>query len=151
MFDPTSFLDQSTEQANDTVQTPIPVGEYTGVIDKLELKEWTSTKNPGDGGWKLSITWLLDDPSVKEFLGRDKVTVRQEIMLDIDDGGRLDMGKGRNVGLGKLRAATDLNVPGQPFAPSQLQGQIAKIVIKHRMDPKDSEKVYSEVGAVAHV
>ena len=83
---------------------------------------------------------------MKELLGRDKVTVRQGIMLDITDSGGLDMGKGRNIGLGRLREAIGLNTPGQPFSFSMVAGRVAKVNVSHRID---GENIYAEVKGVA--
>lgn len=148
MFDPTSFLETSYTESNDTVVVPIPEGEYTAVADKVEAKEWASKSDPTNSGLKLVINWSIDDAEVKAIIGRDKALCRQDIMLDLLDGSnRLDMGKGKNVELGKVRAATDLNDPGKPFNPMQIQGQVAKVRVKHRVD---GDKVYAEVKAVAH-
>ena len=56
------------------------------------------------------------------------------------------MGKGQNVGLGRLREAVGLNSPGQPFAFSMLTGRVAKVVVKHRIH---EDKIFAEVKAVA--
>ena len=152
MFDVQSFLDSSTTEANSTVSTPVPEGEFTAIVDKVDARPWTSKKDSTKSGVTLDITWLIDDQSVKEALGREKVSVRQGIMLDLNEAGTgLDMGKGKNVQLGKLRQATGLNNPGQAFAFSMLTGRMAKVVVKQRVDEDDPEKIYSEVKAVAPV
>lgn len=149
MFDATSFLDQSTTESNSTATTPIPEGEYNGLIDKVEARQWTGKKDPTKSGIILSVLWIIDDQAVREELGRDKVTCKQDLMLDLTESGGLDMGKGRNVGLGKLRQATGLNNPGQPFAFSMLTGRMGKVLVKQRVDEDDPDKIYSEVKAVA--
>lgn len=146
MFDPAQFLEQQTTEANDTKLVPVPVGEYTALIEKVDARQWTSKKDPSVSGISLDVTWEVDDSTVKQLLGRDKVTVKQGIMLDMSETGGLDMGKGKNVGLGKLREAVGLNVPGQPFAFSMLAGRVAKVRVEHRVD---GENIYSEVKAVA--
>lgn len=148
MFSPEQFLDMQTTDANSTQSVPVPVGEYTALIDKVEVKSWQKRDDPSVGGLKLSMLWSIDDASVKEILGRDKVTVKQEIMLDITDAGGLDMGKGRNTGLGRLREAVKLNTPGQPFAFSMLQGRMGKVKVDHRVD---GENIYAEVKGVARM
>lgn len=148
MFDPNSFLDMQVTETNDTKVTPVPVGEFVAVADKVEVKSWQKKDDPSVGGLKLLVQWAIDDPSVKELLGRDKVTVKQDIMLDITESGGLDMGKGRNVGLGRLREAVDLNKPGQPFSFNMITGRLAKAKVSHRIDGED---IYAEVKAVAHV
>lgn len=146
MFDATSFLDMSIEGAMDTVSVPVPVGEYTAVVEKVDARPWTSKNDPTKSGVALDVVWNIDDQGVKETLGRDKVTVKQGIMLDLTEAGGLDLGKGRNIGLGKLRAALNLNQPGQPFSPSMLNGRVAKVKVTHRID---GDNVYAEVKEVA--
>ena len=77
-----------------------------------------------------------------------KVIVAQDIMLDITDTGSLDMGKGRNVELNRLRAAVDLNVSG--FSFNQLDGRMARVTVKQDQDRNDPSKFYARVKAVGH-
>lgn len=147
-FDPDTFLAQTVEQANDTKVTPCPAGEFLGFIKDFKAREWTSKKNPGVSGVALDVIWSVDDPGVKQLLDRDEVTVKQGIMLDMTESGTLDMGKGKNVGLGRLREALGLNVPGQPFAFSMLTGRPARLTVSHRVDGED---IYAEVKMVAKV
>lgn len=145
MFNPDQFLDMQITEANDTKLTPVPVGEYVAVIEDVKCRQWQSKQDPSKSGLTLDITWSIDDPAVKELLGRDKVTVRQGVMLDLTESGGLDMGKGRNVGLGRLREAVGLNTPGQPFSFSMLVGRVAKVSVSHRID---GENIYAEVKGV---
>lgn len=148
MFDPNAFLDMQVTESNDTKVTPVPVGEYTAVIGEVKVRPWQSKKDPSKSGMSLDVTCEIDDPSVKEFLGRDKVSIRYSPMLDINDAGMLDMGKGKNVGLGRLREATDLNVPGQPFSFNMLPGRVIKVSVTHRIEGED---VFAEVKSIAHI
>lgn len=148
MFSPDQFLDMQVTDANDTKIVPVPVGEYNAVISEVKVVSWQKKDDPSVAGLKLQITWELDSPEVKALLQRDKVTVRQDQMLDLTESGGLDMGKGRNVGLGRLREATGLNTPGQPFSFTMLTGRMAKVSIKHRVD---GDTIYSEVKGVAKI
>lgn len=149
-FDPNTFLDMTTEDANSTVSIPVPAGEYLAIVEKVEARPWQSSKDPSKSGMTLDVTWNIDDANVKQLLEREKVTVRQGIMLDLTETGGLDMGKGKNVSLGRLRAALDLNQPGQPFGFRMLEGRVGRVVVSHRQDDKDPERIYAEVKAVAH-
>lgn len=149
MFDPNTFLEMSTQDANSTVAVPVPAREYTAFIEKIEARQWQSKDDPSKAGMALDVHWNIDDAAVKRELERDKVTVKQGIMLDLTETGGLDMGKGKNVGLGRLRDAVGLNVPGQPFSFRMLEGRPAKIVVGHRTDPNKPEAIYAEVKAVA--
>ena len=144
-FDPAVFLDQTTSDANSTVSLPVPEGEYTAVIDKVDIRQWTGKKDPSQTGIAVDILWSIEDAAVKAALERDKVICRQGIMLDLNASGGIDTGKGKNVALGKLREATGLNTPGQPFAFRMLEGQMAKVSVKNRVD---GDTVYSDVKAV---
>jgi hypothetical protein len=146
MFNPDQFLDMTVTDSNDTKTIPVPAGEYIAIVEEVKCRQWQSKKDPSMSGLTLDIQWSLDDAGVKETLGRDKVTVKQGIMLDITDSGGLDMGKGRNVGLGRLRDALGLNVPGQPFSFSMLSGRVAKVKVEHRID---GDNLYAEVKGVA--
>lgn len=148
MFSPDQFLDMQVTEANDTKIVPVPVGEYNAVVSEVKVASWQKKDDPSVAGLKLQITWELDSPEVKALLQRDKVTVRQDQMLDLTESGGLDMGKGRNVGLGRLREATGLNTPGQPFSFTMLTGRMAKVSIKHRVD---GDTIYSEVKGVAKI
>lgn len=151
-FDPNAFLETTIEGVNDTVLLPPPAGEFLLLAEKIEGKTWSAKDDPSKSGLKLIVHWSIQDESVKTMMGRDKVTVKQDIMLDLVEGtNNLDMGKGRNVGLGRLRAALDLNKPGEPFTYSMIVGRMVKGTIKHRPDPKNSEIVYAEVSAVAKI
>ena len=148
MFDPNAFLEQVIAEVGSTEATPIPAGEYLAFIDKKELTTWQKKDDPSVSGLKLKITWTLEDQAVRDLLGRDKVTVAQDIMLDITDTGSLDMGKGRNVELNRLRAAVDLNVSG--FSFHQLDGRMARVTVKQDQDRNDPSKFYARVKAVGH-
>ena len=146
MFNPEQFLDTTLTESNDTKTIPVPVGEYTAVVEDVKCRQWTSKKDPSQSGITLEVIWNIDDSAVKELLGREKVTVKQGIMLDLTDSGGMDMGKGRNVGLGRLREALDLNTPGQPFSFSMLSGRLAKVSVSHRVV---DDSIFAEVKAVA--
>jgi hypothetical protein len=133
------------EGSNDTVIVPVPVGEFNAVVEKVDVRQWVSKADPTKSGLTLEVLWSIDDAEVKALLGRDKVTCKQGVMLDITEAGGLDMGKGRNVGLGKLRQALGLNEPGQVFSFNQIVGQFAKVGVQHRID---GENVYAEVKTV---
>ena len=148
MFDPNSFFEQVITEVGSTEAVPIPAGEYLATIDKKEVTTWQKKDDPSVSGLKLKITWSLEDQAVRDLLGRDKVVVSQDIMLDITETGGLDMGKGRNVELNRLRAAVDLNVSG--FSFHQLDGRMARVTVKQEQDKNDPQKFYARVKAVGH-
>lgn len=148
MFDPNAFLEQTVEGSNDTRLIPVPEGEYIAIIEKVNARTWQSKKDPSMAGVTLDVLWSIEDSSVKELLGRQKVTVNQGIMLDTTEEGKLDMSKGKNIGLGRLREATNLNDPGRPFSFAQFPGMSARVQVKHRLH---EDQIYSEVRGVARL
>lgn len=144
-FDPQTFLNATYEEALDTKVVPCPVGEYLAIADKVDVRSW-SAKDGSSSGVKLVILWDIQDDNVKQLLGRDKVIVPQEQMLDLTDTGALDFGKGKNVGLGRIREALGLNAPGQPFSFGMIQGQMAKTMVSHRAAGED---LYAEIKKIA--
>jgi hypothetical protein len=145
MFDPSQFLDMQMTEANDTKVIPCPVGEYLAVVDKVEFRPWQKKDDPSVNGVSLDVSWAIQDHNVQQLLGRDKVLVRQGVGIDFTDAGGLDMGRGRNIGLGRLREAVGLNIPGRPFSPNMLPGQMAKVNVSHRVVGED---IFSEIKAV---
>ena len=148
MFDPNSFFEQVITEIGSTEVVPIPAGEYLATIDKKEVTTWQKKDDPSVSGLKLKITWSLEDQAVRDLLGRDKVVVVQDIMLDTTETGGPDMGKGRNVELNRPRAAVDLNVSG--FSFHQLDGRMARVTVKQDQDKNDPQKFYARVKAVGH-
>lgn len=144
-FDPNTFLNTTYDEANDTKSVPCPAGEYLAIADKVEIKTWSS-KDGSSSGLKLDILWDIQDENVKALLGRDSVKVNQQQMLDLTETGALDLGKGKNIGLGRIRESLDLNTPGQPFAFSMIQGRMAKVVVSHRTVGEDA---YAEIKKIA--
>lgn len=144
-FDPETFLNATYDEALDTKVVPCPVGEYLGLAEKVDVKTWAA-KDGSASGLKLVILWDIQDDNVKQLLGRDTVRVPQDQMLDLTETGALDFGKGKNVGLGRIREALGLNTPGEPFAFSMIQGRMAKVKVSHRPSGED---LYNEIKAIA--
>lgn len=124
-FDPDQFLSASADAPMSTDFTPVPEGEYNAVISKIDARQTNSGKA------LLDVTWQIDDQQVREVTGMDNPTCRQTIWLDVTDSGALDVGKGRNIGLGRLREALGQNGPGA-WAPSMMVGNVARVMVSHR-------------------
>lgn len=146
MFTIENFLDQTVIGALDTKVVPIPVGEYTAVIKDIKARTWKAKDDPTNTGVTLDVTWVIDDPELAEKLGRKELQVRQGIMLDVGDDGRLLVEKGKNIGLGRLREALNMNDPKKPFSFSALPGNVAKVLVTHRVVGED---IYAEVKSTA--
>ncbi len=116
-----------------------------GIISKVAPRQWQS-KDGTQSGVALDIFWLVEDANVKQYLNREEVTVKQGLMLDLTDAGNLDMSKGKNIGLGRLREAVGKNDPSEKFSFAMLPGLSAKISVTHRISGEDT---FSEVKGVA--
>lgn len=136
-FDPKLLLDATTDQANSTERIPVPAGEHLSVIENVDVR--AGNKDGKDWAF-LDVTYNIDSQQVKETLGRQKVVLTQGIGLDFTPTGGLDYSKGRNVNLGRLREATGLNVPGQPFSFRMLVGKPLKIVVNHSPDTRPTAR-----------
>jgi hypothetical protein len=141
MFNVDAFTQTSVTESFSTATDPVPVGEYTGMLEKIDKPRVQGEYIVWD------LTWTVDDAALAAQLGRKKVTVRQSVFLDVTEAGNLDTSKGKNVQLGRLREALGQNAPGQAWAPSMMQGKAAKIKVTHRTDADGN--VRDQVSAVA--
>lgn len=140
MFDADTFKSSTVTGENDTVFTPIPEGEYQALAGKVDVRQAKSSII-------LDITWEIDDAAVEAVTGRDKNSARQSIFLDITESGGLDMSKGKNVQLGKLREALGQNGPGA-WSPSMIEGNVARVKIAHRLY---ESQIFSDVKGVSAI
>lgn len=149
IFDPNTFLSATVDGANSTERMPTPVGEYTAVIgDKIAARQWNS-RDGTKSGIAVDVPLQLDlPPAVAEQLGQPSRTISHSIMLDTTEGGALDMGKGRNIQLGRLREALGLNAPGQAFAFNMLAGRTVKVQVTHEPAGDGSGRIYERIGAI---
>lgn len=145
-FDPETFLDATFTEANATQYEPIPAGEYVAMIE--DIKFTNGTDKNGKPWTRLDLTWSLEDEALKETLGRKRLIGRQGILLEMFDSGGLASGRGKNVQLGQLREAVDLNRPGEIFTCRMLQGRRAKVKISHRTY---EGKLFEEIKGVARL
>lgn len=143
-FNPDEFLNTQYDEALDTKVTPCPVGEFPGLAEKVDIKPWAA-RDGSSSGLKLVVIWDIQDEGAKQVAMRDPLRVKQEQMLDLTETGQLDMGKGKNVGLGRIREALGLNTPGEPFAFSMIQGRMANCKVSHRVSGED---IFDEIKAI---
>jgi hypothetical protein len=144
-FDPATFLDVTLAEANATATIPFDEGDYTAIAKEPVVRQWTS-KDGSKSGIALDIFWIVDDAAQRAKIGREEVSCKQGIMLDLNANGGIDTGPGKNVKLGRLREALGLNKPGEPFNFRMIAGRPAKVKIKNRVEGED---IFSEVTAVA--
>lgn len=151
-FDPAVFENLVVEGANETKSTPVPEGDYAAIIDAVRVKSIDISKGDRAGQTVpiLEVTWhiLDEDGKLGELLNRDKVTVRQDIWLDIVNGG-LAFGPNLNLALGRLREALDLNKPNKPFTFKMLEGQGPATITVGQRTQESSGDVFNQVNRVS--
>ena len=113
-------------EAGDVKVTPCPEGDYRAVVRSYRIDERQHDKmRDGQPFLELAILWDIDSDQVRQFLQQQSVLVRQQIILDVtkDDAGNdiLDMSKGKNVTLNRLRDASSKPAanPNPPFSTSR--------------------------------
>jgi hypothetical protein len=150
-FSPETFMNAVFNEANDTKIIPCPVGEFPAQILEVTPKSGIISKGDraGETWARLDVSWETSDHAACAATGRERVRVRQGIMLDLTPNGGLDFGPGRNVQLGRLREAVNLNQPGQPFSPAMFVGRSARISVAHTLDNRDNVTIQAEVRNVA--
>jgi hypothetical protein len=143
-FNPDSFLNTETEESTESRYKPIPEGDYQALIDDVTAREAKDSQI-------LDITYEIIDEPLKTLMDMNKVTIRQSIFLDIENG-ILAIGGNKNVKLGKLREALDQNQSGKPWSPLMMKGA-GPVLIKtvQTPDEDDPEVIYSNVNRVTSV
>lgn len=148
IFSAEDFMNETIDEAMDTRFETVPEGEYLAQLaDEQQDMHRHGTSQKGDPYRGLRLTWVVLDDNLKQKLGRDTITVRQDFLLDIDQNGKVLTGPGKNVRLGALREALGLNQG--PFSWDMLPGAgPARIRVRHRPDKNDPEIKYAEVSRV---
>lgn len=147
VFNPDAFMNEQAAGALSTSFEPIPDGEYKAMIGSDENAVKARTTSTGRA--VLDVTWELFDPELAAKLGRDKLTVRQSVFLDITPQGGLDRGKGKNVQLGRIRDALNQNDPTKPWSPQQLRGAGPAVVRVTQRASEDGQVIYNDVKGVS--
>lgn len=156
-FDANAFMQQTVEGVGSVTVTPIPGRRYIALIGNdekdVQVTAFTNRKTQ-EQGLRLAVTFNLidDDGMIKTAIdGRDpKIT--DSFFLDTIPGSyRLDMGKGKNVRLNRLRAAVGQNTGG-PWGIPMLKGAgplILDIVVEPDREtpdvPRNRIKAYGQV------
>jgi hypothetical protein len=150
-FDPDQFMNTTVEGELDTKRPVAPAAQYNVQVFKITPKSGTIGK--GDNAGKTWAAFLLTlevmDEALKAELGQDKVFVSYQVFLDLDDNEQLDMRKGRNVALGKLRSACAQN-DGSPWSPAMLLGQMLVADVTVGVNPKSGDEINNVRGVAAY-
>lgn len=151
-FNADQFLQTRQTGAMETKYPVCPAGEYRGCVDGLKVREMEIKKGDrkGDIVTVLDIVWEILDERVKELLQMKKVTARQSCFLDLTPEGQLDLGKAKNVNLGRVREALGQNDPNKDWFPNMLLGAIAKVNVEHSPSD-DPETPYANIKSIAPI
>lgn len=150
-FDTSTFLDFTTTEES-LKRPPIPVGDYTGIIGDLTVREWVSPKDPTKAGVAFDVPITLDlpqDVAAAAGLLEPTLKVKDSIMLDLTPQGAIDFAPGKNGKLRRYREATNNNKAGQPFSPRSLSGQVITVKISHREYPEGSGEFFEQVDGIS--
>lgn len=136
MFDANDFFNSSNENVLDDKFVLIPEAEYTAEIgmedDDLKIQPGESTDKDGNPKpWARFIARLkILDPSgeLEKAIFR-KPMITYDFFLDLDKNGRPDYSKQKNIKLGALLSAVNMNRPG--WKPNDLRGKPFKIKVAH--------------------
>lgn len=134
-FDPQAFIDLPIEEAL-TKRPPIPVGSYTAIVKSVTARPWQGKQDPTKSGMAYDLILTVEIPqAVREQLGLELETLdlRDGIMLDLNEGGGIDTGLGKNRQLRNYREALDMNKPGVTFRASQMVGQPLLVKVTHEI------------------
>lgn len=143
VFDVELLAETVIDEPNATTMDPVPEGEYDALVDGFTIRAVTTKRGEVP---VMDVTWMIPDEDLKARLNREMVTARQTVWIDLNEDGSIAVGPNQNVGLGRLRAALNLNKKGFMF--SQLTGAgPARVLITHRAN-SDTGDVYSEVKKV---
>lgn len=143
-FDPQAFLNQAAGVKLDEQRELPAEGEYLAVASEPKVEAKTSKE--GKPFYTFEISWSIQDQNELQRLGRDVINVRQQGFLDVKDDGSLDFGKQKNITLGQIFAALNMNDGSGSLG--RVTGQMARIAVKHRPDRNNSERVFVEVSRV---
>lgn len=139
-FNPDLFMQTSVEGKNATQRIPFPVRKYPGVIKEVVVRQSPGVKDPTAVWTFCDLTVTLSvPPELLEQTGRRNSDLRFSFLLDVltNDKGEtigLDMGKGKNIQLGRLREALGQNT-GDAWNFGKLRGAGPLMwQVKHRME-----------------
>lgn len=111
-----------------------PEGEFAAVVDGNELGELKYTdRQTGQEVTKpkLTIKWSVQDATVLETLGRDKVIVIQDIIINLSDEGTIE--DDRNTELATLGSKVWVGEE-MPLYDNSFCGRYGMIQIRHITD-----------------
>lgn len=149
IFNPDFILQGQSSEAMSTKSIPIPANVYLAQIMELTPRNVQGVKDTTKFYQFLDVKLEIKlDQAAQAELGRETAIRNHSVSLDLTPQGNLDYGKGKNIGLGRLREAVGQNIPGQAWSPMMLKGQVIKVAIKHEPDPRDSNNTLDRIDKI---
>lgn len=145
-FDPQAFLNQAAGVKLDEQRELVAEGEYLAIASEPKVEMKTSSKT-GKPFYTFEIVWDIQDQNELQRLGRDRATVRQQGFLDVKEDGSLDFGRQKNITLGQIFSALNMNDGTGSLA--RITGQMARVKVTHRPDQNNPERTYAEVNRIS--
>src|SRR6266550_415961 len=107
VFDAATFMETQFKGGLDTKFVNPDAGDYTAQItDRITINQG---EKDGRTWAQLMILWEIMDEAQKTKLNTERVFVRQQFFLDLDDNGQLDLGTNKNMKLKRVLDSTGLN------------------------------------------
>ena len=145
-FNAEQFANTVVEGANQESYIPIPAADYQAYVDSTGfrpfMRDGEATKVI------LDVTWIVPDDTLAAELGVEELRVKQSVFLDVTADMAIDFGTNKNVQLGQLRKALDLNDPKKPFSFNDLINKSAMITVIEDPSKDDPADVYNRVTKV---
>lgn len=149
-FDPSELLEMSFGDDFNTRATPFPEGECYARVKSITGKEVTT--KTGDAAIVVETIFVTDDDVIKQATKMNEPSVRYSIFLELVPGTKRVMTKddnpNANLKLGRLKMALGVKA-GKKFRLNDLVGLACYIKTKQRLDPEDSETIYTDVVGVS--
>ncbi len=148
-FDPNEILNQNLSGGFSTRVKPVPPGEYPAIVKSLAAREVDSKQNPGQKQLVIDVVMGISDAGAAEATGRPEPTSRLTLWVDRNATGQIDRSEGKNIGLGRLLEALELNIESASFSFNDLIGRPLIVVVENTPDRSDPTMIYDNVKRVA--
>jgi hypothetical protein len=149
VFDANTFMETTVRAELSTKFPVIPEGEYLLQCKDIKLRQVEFKKIDGSGV-AIEVYWEVLDDGVKAATKMEHPQCRQSFLLDLMEGSdppQLDLSEGRNIRLGQILAACNLNSK-KGWNLASIKNQTVGGRVKHRENPDDAEAPFSEVVRV---
>lgn len=153
LFDPVQFLEAGEvtgEMATKFETTPL--GRFNFQVKSHQIRKITPSEAGKDPFFVYEAVCVASGDqrtatgqTIKELTGQDEVRARYKGFADFTPQGAMELGPGKNVAIGKLRAAVGQNSPTAPWRFPMLLGQVFSGEVIHKPNEKNPEQPFAEI------